>query len=82
MANLKIKISSASDSRPKTTVTIPGVVLKVASKLIPKQAMDILQKQGIDIAELIKLTENRAARGTLLEVEDHKRDEKVVVAVE
>ena len=82
MADLKIRVFEGSDSQPKTTVTVPGAVLKTASKLIPKQAMDALQKQGIDIAELVNLSERPDARGTLVEVEEHKKHERVVIALE
>ena len=82
MSDLKIKVFNGSDSLPKTTVTVPGAVLKVASKLIPKQAMDALQKQGIDLGELLKLSENPDAHGTIVEVEDHKKNERVVIAIE
>jgi len=82
MADLKIRVFKGGDSDPATTVTIPGGVLKIASKLIPKQATDALQEKGIDIAEIIKLSENPDARGILVEVEEHKKNEKVVIALE
>jgi hypothetical protein len=49
MADLKIRVFKGTDSTPQTTVTVPGGVLKIASKLIPKQAMDALQEKGIDL---------------------------------
>jgi len=82
MADLKIRIFKGSDSTPKTTVKVPGGVLKIASRLIPKQAMNALQEKGIDINEIIKLAENPDARGTLVEVEEHKKNERIVVALE
>ena len=82
MADLKIRVFKGSDSAPQTTVTIPGGVLKIASKLIPKQAMNALQEKGIDLKEIIKLSENPDARGTLVEVEDHRKNEKVVISLE
>ncbi len=82
MADLKIRVFKGSESEPATTVTIPGGVLKIASKLIPKQATDALQGKGIDINEIIKLSENPDARGTLVEVEEHKKNEKIVIALE
>jgi len=57
-------------------------ILKIASKLIPKKLTEILQDKGIDIEELIKLSENPEAQGTLIEVEEHKKNEKVVIALE
>lgn len=82
MANLKIRTYSQGESEPKTTVTIPGGVLKIASNLIPKHAMEELHEKGIDLEEIIKLSENPEAHGTLVEVEDHRKNERVVIALE
>ena len=82
MADLKIRIYKGGDSTPDTTVTIPGGVLKIASKLIPKKATNALQEKGIDIDEIIKLSENPAAQGTLVEIDEHKKNEKIVIALE
>ena len=82
MADLKIRIYKGSGEQPETTVTIPGNILRIASKLIPKKLAAFLQEKGIDVDELIKLSENPEARGTLVEIEEHKKNEKVVIALE
>jgi hypothetical protein len=82
MSDLKIRIYKSNSTDPSTTVTVPGSVLKIASKLIPKQAMDTLHEKGIDLEEVIKLSENPEAKGTLVEVEEHDKDEKIVIALE
>ena len=82
MVDLKIRVFKDGETEPKTTITIPGGVLKIASKLIPKQAAATLQDKGIEIVELIKLSENPNARGMLIEIEEHKKNEKVVIALE
>ena len=82
MADLKIRVFKSGEKEPETTVTIPGNVLKIASKLIPKRLAAILQDKGIDIEEIIKLSENPDAQGTLIEVEEHKKKEKVVIVLE
>ena len=82
MADLKIRVFKGGEAEPETTVTIPGGVLKVASKLVPKQAVAALQEKGIDLDELIKLSTNPDVRGTLVEVEEHKKNEKVVISLE
>ena len=41
-----------------------------------------LLEKGIDLDEIIRLSTNPDARGTLLEVEDHKTHERVVIALE
>jgi len=55
MADLKIRVFKNAEAEPETTVTIPGGILKVARKLIPKQAVAALQDKGLDVDELINL---------------------------
>jgi hypothetical protein len=82
VADLKIRVYKGSETEAATTVTVPGGVLKIASKLIPKQARESLQQQGIDLDEIIRLADNPDARGTLVETEDHKKNERVVISLE
>ena len=82
MANLKIRVFKDSESDPTTTITVPGGILKIASKLIPKKITTTLQEKGIDIDEIIKLSENPDARGTLVEIEEHRKNEKIIIALE
>lgn len=82
MADLKIRVFKHGKSHPETTITIPGSVLRIASKLIPKPAAVALQEKGIDIDELIKLSTNPEINGTVVEIEDHKKNEKVLVSLE
>jgi hypothetical protein len=82
MADLKIRVFKTGKTQPETTVTIPGGVLKVASKLIPKQAAAALQEKGINLDELLKLSTNPEIKGTLVEVEEHNKNEKVVISLE
>jgi hypothetical protein len=82
MADLKIRVFKGGEAQPETTVTIPGGILKIASKLIPKQAAAALQDKGIDLEEIVRLSANPEAHGTLVEVEEHKKNEKIVVSIE
>lgn len=82
MRNLKIKVFKGSESNPETTCTIPARVLQVAAKLIPRQAMAALREKGIDVEEIIKLSADPSVHGTLVEVEDHKKNERVIIALE
>lgn len=82
MRSLKIRVFKGSETTPETTCTIPTAVLEVAVRLIPKQAMAVLREKGIELEEIIKLTSNPEVHGTLLEVEDHKKNEKVLITLE
>ena len=82
MADLKIRIYKNNQSDPETTVTIPGKVLTVASKLIPKRATEAMQEKGIDINEIIELSKKPDVNGTIIEVEEHKKKEKIIISLE
>ena len=82
MSNIKIRVFKRGETEPETTITIPGNILKIASKLIPHRLSEILQDKGIDIGEIIRLSENPDAQGTLVEIEEHKKNEKVIIALE
>ena len=82
MADLKIRVFKGDDQEPATTVTIPGSILRIASNLIPNKAVAALKEQGIDLDEIVRLSEAPDATGKLAEVEDHKKNERVVISLE
>ena len=82
MADLKIRVFKGDKQQPETTITIPGSVLKVASNLIPKKAAAALQDKGIDLDEVVRLSENPDTHGHLVEIEEHKKNERVVISLE
>ncbi len=82
MASLKIRTFKDGSENLDTTVTIPLNVLKVASRLMPKQAVATLEEKGFDVNQILKLSQNKNIRGTLIEIEEHKKNEKVVIAIE
>ena len=46
------------------------------------QIKEELQKEGIDIQEIIKLSESPNFTGTVLEVENHEKNETVIISIE
>ncbi len=82
MTDLKIRVFKNAEAEPETTVTIPGGILKVARKLIPKQAVAALQDKGIDVDELINLSMNPDVKGTIVVIEEHHKNEKVEISLE
>jgi hypothetical protein len=82
MKNLKVRVYKDLDDKPETTVTIPGGVLRLASKLIPKRAQEAMLAEGIDLNEIVNLAEQPDVQGTIVEVEDHEKNERVVIAFE
>lgn len=80
--NLKIRVFRNGATQPSNTVTIPGGVLKFASSMVPYKAAAALREQGIDLDEIVRLSESGTAPGTLVEAEDHEKGERVVVSLE
>ena len=54
MTKLCIKKFEKDNEKPLTTVSIPLAVIKMVKSLIPKKAKEELQKEGIDINEIIR----------------------------
>ena len=82
MSDLKIRVFKGGGMQPATTVTIPGGVLKIARNLVPHRAVAALKDQGIDLDELVRLSELPEAKGKVVEVEDHQKNERVVISLE
>lgn len=82
MANLTIRVYRNGSVDPSTTVTIPGGILKVASNLIPNRAAMKLREEGVDLDELARLADNPDAHGELVTIDEHEKNERVVIALE
>lgn len=80
MTDLKIRVFKGAEAEPKTTVTIPDDLLKIARKLIPKQAAAALQDKGIDLNKPINLSINPEVKGTLVVIEKHGKSEKIEIS--
>ena len=82
MVKLRIKKYEQSTEKPITTVSIPLAVIKIVKSLIPKKAKEELEKEGIDIQGIIKLSESPDFTGTVLEADNHEKNEKVIISLE
>lgn len=82
MADLKIRVFKGTDKEPETTLTIPAGILKFASKIIPPHAASAIKEKGVDLNAIMDLSQNPDAHGTLIEIEDHKKNQRVVIAME
>jgi hypothetical protein len=76
----KIKIEVFEDRAPSATITIPVWVVSGAAKLLPKIAGKDL-REHIDVEQIIELTKNPQANGVIMEIEDHKDNERVVISI-
>lgn len=82
MTDLRIRVYKLGKDEPSTSVRIPGEVLKFAARLIPNKALEAMREKGVDLDEVIRLADTPGWSGTLAEVEDHEKGERVVIALE
>jgi len=82
MTDLKVRSYNSDSGEPTTTVTVPVGVLKIAYNLVPRRALAALRDEGIDLEEIVRLADNPEAHGTLVEIEDHTKRERVVISLE
>ena len=81
MTDLKIRVFKGAEAEPETTVKIPDDLLKVARKLIPKQAAAAFQDKGIDLDEPINLSMNPEVKGSLVVIEEHGKSKKIEISL-
>jgi hypothetical protein len=82
MLKLKIRIFKNNNDKPDTTMTIPLGIIKVASKLVPRKAVKILDDLGIDLDQILEISKTEEPLGTLAEIEEHKKHRKTIISVE
>jgi len=82
MQSIKIREFKIDSDAPENTVTIPLSVFKIVAKIMPKKALEALQQNDIDIAEIQRLAENPDVQGTILEVEEHTKGSRTVISIE
>lgn len=82
MSQMKIRVFRGDDGHPASTVTIPGGILKIAANLLPRRALEGLRNEGLDLDEIAKLADNPEAQGELVTIEDHEKNERVVISLE
>ncbi len=81
-STLFIRVFENKEKNPAQTVKIPLGVLNLAQIFIPNRAKAALEREGIDLDQIIELADQQEAPGVLLEVEDHKKKRRVVISIE
>jgi len=68
--------------KPDTTMTVPLAVIKVASRLVPRKAIKVLDDLGIDFDQIIDLAKTEEPLGILAEIDEHNKDRKIIISIE
>ena len=82
MPSVKITTYKAGEIKPEVTISIPSKVFKIAKKLIPNSLYKDLEKEGVDLSCIDELIGSGEPLGVVLEVVDHKKNQKTVISIE
>jgi hypothetical protein len=50
--------------------------------LVPRKAIKILDDLGIDLDQIIDISKTEEPLGTLAEIEEHKKNRKIIISIE
>lgn len=76
----KLKIDVYEGGERTATITVPTWVVTGAARLLPRVGGKKLEDH-VDIAELAELLKNPPAKGVLLEVDDRKGGDRLVISI-
>ena len=79
MKNIIITIVKKDKTEPETIATIPFENIGIIELLIPKDALTILQQEGMKLNEIINASKKDDLIGTLLEIQ--KPDKTISLAI-
>ena len=82
MPSVKITTYKVGEINPEVTISIPSKIFKIAKELIPNSLYKDLEKEGIDLSGIDELIGSGESLGVILEVEDHRKNEKTVISIE
>jgi hypothetical protein len=84
MAHLKIRTFKDGRTSPKTTYTVSLAAIGYVKRLMPKKWFEHLREKGIDIDAdvIVEMSRDETIRGTIVEVENHEKNERIVIAIE
>ena len=80
MRCLKIRVFKVGRDKPKSVISIPLAVARLAGRLIPRPVAEDLKRKGINIREILAVITSEDVHGALIEIE--KEGERTVVSVE
>lgn len=80
MATMIVEIFEGEN--PGTTFKVPLAVFQLAAKLLPRKALDAMEREGMAVQEVIRATKSGELKGQVLEVIDRKDNERIVITVE
>ncbi len=80
MRQLRILVYRPGATEPKTRISVNLALARIASKILPCKIKQDLEKEGVDLGEVLSLIAKENVRGKLIEIE--KASERIVISVE
>ena len=80
MPQLRIQIYKPGETEPKTRISVNLGLARLASKILPRKIKQDLEKEGVDLDEVLALIARENVRGKLVEIE--KPTERIVISVD
>lgn len=82
-ADLKVRTYKDAETFPDSITTISGRILCRAEKVIPTSASEAMRKYGVGLDEIVRFSTEPHAKGVvILDHEDLKKKERVVISLE
>ncbi|UZJ43212.1 hypothetical protein OOT55_11180 [Marinimicrobium sp. C6131] len=79
MKSVKIEVFEGEER--EATITIPVAVLRVAAKLFPRKYLSPLENNDVSLSDILDAAASPEVDGRLIEFEDHRDNERVVISV-
>ncbi|WP_156948193.1 hypothetical protein [Marinobacterium jannaschii] len=77
-----LKIDTYEKDERDASIRIPLALLKVAARLFPRKHLTSLEAHAISFEDLLQIASSPEVSGTLIEIEDHRSAERLVISVE
>jgi len=82
VTSIFIREYDGESTTPSRTIRIPVKVFTVAASLVPHRVREELAKQGIDLDGIRQAASEITSPVTLVEVEEHEKQRRIVVSLE
>lgn len=82
VSSIIIREFEGERTSPTRTIRIPVKVFTVAASLVPHRVREELAKQGIDLDAIRQAASEISSPVTLVEVEEHEKQRRIVVSLE
>jgi|GEM_PF-2595425 len=77
----KLQIETFECNQKSSTIHIPLVVAKSVINLFPNKLASCFEKGSLNLEMLLAAINSQDSQGMIMEIEDHKENEKVILSI-